>query len=198
MTEDQTNHPPSTPANTIPAEYTVSARPSDDGEAALPYRIAVLCYLFDKEDRVLLLHRAKPPNFDLYSPIGGKLEVTIGESPTTCALREIEEEAAVTLQPDDLSLVGIISERSFEGSGHWLLFCFEVTKPVEVKPGQYDEGTLEWHNPDEITNLNIPNTDRELIWPLFFQHRGGGFFMVHIECTENGISWVVDESRPPA
>ena len=38
-----------------------------------PYKIAVLCYLYDEEGRLLLLHRRKPPNRDMYSPIGGKL-----------------------------------------------------------------------------------------------------------------------------
>ena len=47
----------------------------------LPYRIAVLCYVYDDDGRVLLLHRAQSPNLGMYSPIGGKLEVSIGESP---------------------------------------------------------------------------------------------------------------------
>ena len=37
----------------------------------LPYRIAVLCYLYDEHGKQLLLHRIKPPNADRYSPIGG-------------------------------------------------------------------------------------------------------------------------------
>jgi len=194
--EDTNSRPEDRGVSDGPLYDVTTAANAVEGDA-LPYRIAVLCYLFDEEGRVLLLHRAKPPNFELYSPIGGKLEVTIGESPTECALRGIEEEAAVTLEESDLSLVGIISERSFEGSGHWLLFCFEVTKAVEVKAGLFEEGTLEWHEPSDISKLNIPKTDRELIWPMFFEHRGGGFFMVHIECSEDGISWAVDESRLP-
>ena len=47
----------------------------------VPYRIAVLCYLKDASGRVLLLHRRKEPNAGLYSPIGGKLEVSVGEGP---------------------------------------------------------------------------------------------------------------------
>ena len=42
--------------------------------APLPYKIAVLCYLFDERGRVLLLYRRKPPNRDLYSSVGGKLD----------------------------------------------------------------------------------------------------------------------------
>lgn len=38
--------------------------PVDHG--VLPYRIAVLCYLYDERGRVLLLHRRKSPNAGLY------------------------------------------------------------------------------------------------------------------------------------
>lgn len=178
-------------------QHTVTTPDSSRENHTLPYRIAVLCYLFDADGNILLLHRAKPPNFNLLSPIGGKLEIALGESPTQCAIREIDEEAGITLSPDDLSLVGIISERSFENSGHWLLFCFEANKPVVVQAGQHEEGMLEWHRPDEIPNLQIPDTDRELIWPAFFKHHGGGFFMIHIECENGNLSWTIDESRLP-
>src|ERR1035437_3474557 len=63
----------------------------------IPYKIAVLAYIFNAEGKLLLLHRKKPPNQDLYSPIGGKLEQQIGESPYACALREIAEEVGVAL-----------------------------------------------------------------------------------------------------
>lgn len=52
----------------------------------LPYKIACLCDLRDKDDNVLLLHRIKAPNKGLCSPIGGKLEMQLGESPAQCAL----------------------------------------------------------------------------------------------------------------
>ncbi len=65
---------------------------------ALPYQIATLVYIFNRENRLLLLHRSKSPNRDLYSPIGGKLEQAGGESPYTCALREIREETGVELE----------------------------------------------------------------------------------------------------
>ena len=111
----------------------------------LPYKIAVLCYLLDEAGNVLLLHRRKPPNQHLYSPIGGKLEQGLGESPTACAVREIEEEAGLTIQPSDLHLTGIVSETAFGGETHWLMFLYEITHPVHLKRTTFDEGTLEWH-----------------------------------------------------
>ena len=44
----------------------------------LPYKIAVLCYPYDKDDRLLLLKRNKAPNANQYSPIGVKLEAVVG------------------------------------------------------------------------------------------------------------------------
>lgn len=161
--------------------------------AELPYKIAVLCYLFDAEGRLLLLHRRKPPNRDLYSPVGGKLEQSIGESPTTCAVREIAEETGLTVTADDLHLTGLVSESAFGGDTHWLMFLYEVTRPVEVTRTTFDEGTLEWFTREQIDALPIPDTDRKVIWPLFWQHRGG-FFAAHIDCTADPITWEVQQT----
>jgi len=141
-----------------------------------------------------MLHRHKSPNIDLYSPIGGKLEQDEGESPTTCAVREIHEEADIEVSTDDLHLTGIVSERAYEGECHWLMFCYEVTRPVEVTRTHLDEGVLEWFELDDVMNLNIPESDREVIWPLFFKHRGG-FFAVHIDCTKEGLDWTLEQSE---
>lgn len=159
----------------------------------IPYRIAVLCYLFDRQGRVLLMHRRQEPNLDRYSPIGGKLEQDRGESPTACAIREIEEEAGITVAASDLHLAGIVSEASYEDKGHWLLFCYEVTRPVEVMPRTLREGTLEWHEEAEVENLAIPETDRRILWPLFRKYRGG-FFMAHVECAGGTLQWSLEQA----
>jgi len=160
----------------------------------LPYKIAVLCYLFDEQGRVLLLHRVKPPNQHLYSPIGGKLEQAIGESPTACAVREIHEEAGLDVRPADLHLTGIVSETAYLGQTHWLMFLYELKTPVKIAPDamHFDEGRLEWHEPDAIHGLPIPQTDRGVIWPQFWQHRGG-FFAVHIDCSTTPPRWRMEQ-----
>jgi 8-oxo-dGTP diphosphatase len=162
----------------------------------LPYKIAVLCYLFDERGRVLLLHRVKPPNQDLYSPIGGKLEQAIGESPTACAQREIREEAGLDIAPADLHLTGVVSETAYLGQTHWLMFLYEVTRPVAIAPDamRFDEGLLEWHDPTDIDRLPIPQTDRGVIWPLFWKHRGA-FFAAHIDCTTTPMRWRIEQPK---
>ena len=168
----------------MPAESKTDA-------TALPYRIAVLCYLFDPDGRVLMLHRAKSPNQGLYSPIGGKLETTLGEGPWTCARREIEEETGLLVDSADIRLFGMISETAYEDTGHWLIFLFEVTRPVghdELTTMEFDEGRLEWIEPEAIMDLPIPETDQRVIWPLVQQHRKG-FFGAHIDCTTDPFTW---------
>ncbi len=160
----------------------------------LPYRIATLCYLFDEQGRVLLLHRRRPPNDDLYSPIGGKLEQGQGESPTACAVREIHEEADLRIEVSDLHLTGIVSETAFDDRMHWLMFLYEVTHPVVIERTEFDEGKLEWHEPDTIASLPIPDTDRQVIWPLFWQYRKR-FFTAHINCHNGQLDWRIEQ--PP-
>jgi 8-oxo-dGTP diphosphatase len=163
----------------------------------LPYRIAVLCYLFDTQGRVLLLHRRKPPNRDLYSPIGGKLDIHTGESPTACAIREVREEVGLELTPRDLHLTGIVSEAGFDDAMHWLMFLYEVNRPVVVERTTFDEGRLEWHDPQSLANLPIPETDRQVIWPLFWRHRGR-FFAAHLHCHGGRIAWRLEQPADEA
>ena len=168
----------------MPAEQTTE-------QPSLPHRIAVLCYLYDSEGRLLMLHRAKPPNRDLYSPVGGKLETDLGECPWACARREIEEETGLHVGPEDIRLFGMISETAYEATGHWLLFLFEVTQPINPEDlafMEFDEGRLEWVEPDAVMDLQIPETDRRVIWPLVRKHKGG-FFGAHIDCRTEPFTW---------
>ncbi len=165
----------------------------------IPYKIAVLCYLYDTNDRLLLLHRKKDPNKGMYSPIGGKLEVGEGEGPHECARRETNEETGIDLDPEVIRLCGVISEKAYEGQTHWLIFLYEITRPIqpeEIVQMEMDEGHLEWVAVDEVHDIGIPHTDREILWPLIQKHRGG-FFQVHIDCSQEPIDWTVHEAWTP-
>ncbi len=158
----------------------------------LPHKIAVLCDLRDSAGRVLLIDRAKEPNKGLYSPIGGKLETSIGESPAQCAQREIFEEAGIEIPIHRLQLAGIVSEKGYEGQTHWLMFIYRVLGAVSVEKRTISEGELHWKTIEDLEHLPLPETDREIIWPLIFEHEGG-FFAVHIDCTGEKLCWTVEQ-----
>ncbi|MBY0309286.1 MAG: NUDIX domain-containing protein [Phycisphaerales bacterium] len=160
-----------------------------DHRLPLPYRIATLVDLRDARGRFLLLRRKKAPNQGLCSPIGGKLDMPSGESPAACARRETLEEVGLDIPIERFHLLGLISETAFEGRGHWLIFYYRVKGSVEFTPTETPDGWLDWHEPQEIDKLPIPETDRRIIWPLVLKHdppphgENPGFFAVHIDCT---------------
>ena len=163
----------------------------------LPYKIAVLCDLRDGAGRVLLLKRAKAPNKGLYSPIGGKLETGLGESPSQCARREILEEAGIDVPIERLRLTLMVSEQAYEGETHWLMFVYRVEGAVEVAAGEMDEGELEWVEPGDLEGLPMPETDAMFIWPALREHEGG-FAAIHIDCRERPIRAVLEDAHGPA
>ncbi len=162
----------------------------------LPYTVGVLCYLYNEAGQALLLHRAQQPNQGLYSPIGGKVHVAEGENPAAGALREIHEEVELELSSEDLRLAGLVTETAYQGRGHWQLYLYEVMRPVQIQRMVFNEGTLEWHDPANILALNIPETDRKVIYPTYLQYRAcGTFFHVHIDCTQDPMAWTVEHPK---
>ena len=165
---------------------------------ALPYKVATLLYAFNKRDEVLLIERAQEPNRGLWSPGGGKLKTDLGESPYACACREAAEELGLNLSPSDIRLTGLVSEHGYQGTTHWLMFLFEILPRLEVPPPVHREGRFAFFPKTKIGSLGIPDSDRDRLWPLFWQHRGG-FFAAHCHCFADGRSeWVLEESRPAA
>lgn len=170
---------------------------------ALPYKIACLCDLRDADGRILLLRRNKAPNLGLCSPVGGKLDVESGESPAQCAQREIREEAGIDVPIDRLHLIGLVSEQAFEGRGHWLMFVYRVLGPVQVPAQDIREGRLDWFHSHQLAGLPLPETDREIIWPLMNRHEPAtpagrpGFFAVHIDCRNRRIVPTIEQEIAP-
>lgn len=162
----------------------------------MPYKIATLLYCFNEQGEVLLLERAQEPNLGLWSPCGGKLHTDTGESPYACACREAQEELGVRLSTSELHLAGIVSEHGYQGQSHWLMFLFEVRRRLKALPPPIREGRFAFFPPDALAGLKLPQTDRERLWPWFWQHRGG-FFAAHCHCHPDGTyDWALEESCP--
>jgi 8-oxo-dGTP diphosphatase len=161
----------------------------------LPYKIATLLYVFNERDEVLLLERAQEPNLGLWSPCGGKLKTDTGESPYACACREAYEELGLSISPEDLHLTGLVSEHGYQGQSHWLMFLFEVKPRLNRRPPPHQEGRFEFFSRHALASLKVPQTDREQIWPWFWQHRGG-FFAAHCYChADGGNEWRLEEGK---
>jgi len=158
------------------------------------YNISTLLYCLNDRDEVLLMHRRQPPNRGLWSPCGGKLNTATGESPYACACRETLEELALKITPAALHLTGIVSEHGYEGEAHWLMFLFELRTRLRTLPANHREGEFRFFRKDELDSLQLPQTDREQIWPLFWKHRGG-FFAAHCHCHAGGRNvWTIEEA----
>ncbi len=161
----------------------------------LPYKVATLLYCFDERDEILLLERAQEPNRGFWSPCGGKLHTDEGESPYACAAREAHEELGQEFLRTDFHLTGLISEHGFQGQTHWLMFLFELKPKLKQLPPPMSEGRFQFFPRAALDGLHIPQTDRERIWPWFWQHRGG-FFAAHCHCHPDGQNdWELEDSR---
>lgn len=161
---------------------------------ALPYKISTLIYLENEQGEVLLMQRRKAPNQGLWSPIGGKLEMAIGESPFEAARREVQEEIGLELSDRDLHLFAMITEKGYENSGHWLMFLFTAHLRLSRLPPAIDEGNFAFFAPSDIDDLPIPETDREALWPLYRDHRNG-FVSLRADCRGDGPILFAYEQR---
>jgi len=137
------------------------------------------------------MRREREPNRGLWSPPGGKLETARGESPHECAAREAKEELGMELATSDVRMVGIVSENGYLGAGHWLIFLFEILPRLKKTPPPIGEGSFEFFPREAVASLDLPDSDRDWIWPAFWRHRSG-FFVAHLD-GESG-AWDLMES----
>ena len=115
-------------------------------------RNAVICIL-KSADRFLLLKRAKEPNKNLFTPVGGKLDPF--ENPDKTAVRETLEETGILVT--SYRYRGSLIETSpTQYNWHSLIYTVEI--PFQPAP-PCNEGTLEWIDIDQIPDIPTPKTD---------------------------------------
>lgn len=147
----------------------------------LPFKVSTLIFVKNTDERFLMLKRNKAPNKGCWTPIGGKVHTAEGESPFECAIRETHEEAALSLTPKDLHLFAMLSEKSYEGNTHWLLFLFSCLKPIDYQPKDISEGKFGFFSRNEIDTLTLPQTDKECLWKLYDTYRNT-FVALRVDC----------------
>ncbi|MGB0419262.1 MAG: NUDIX hydrolase [Opitutales bacterium] len=159
-----------------------------------PFKISTLIFVTNQRSEYLLIQRRKAPNKGCWSPIGGKLEMSIGESPYECARRETKEEIGLELLDSDLHCFGYISEKSFEDSGHWLMFLFKCKPTIQQLPTAISEGSFGFFSRSEIDQLKIPASDRKLVWPYYDQY-SEGFVGLRANCSSTNKLEIIEELK---
>jgi 8-oxo-dGTP diphosphatase len=130
--------------------------------------LATLCYI-KRDQHTLMLHRNKKPNDmhkDKWDGLGGKFEA--GESPEDCVIREIREESGLDIRKPRLH--GLLLFPEFFGND-WYVFVYTAS---DFSGDLIDsaEGTLKWIPDDELTSLNLWESDS-----IFFEWiKSGKFF----------------------
>ncbi|MFP4166401.1 MAG: NUDIX hydrolase [Opitutales bacterium] len=158
----------------------------------LPFKISALVFLRNAGGAHLLIERRKAPNLGCWSPVGGKLDMSRGESPYECARRETLEEVGMELNDADLHCFGYISEKSYEGAGHWLMFLFDCRQRLNELPAVIDEGRFRFFPRAAIDRLTIPETDRRLLWPYYDRFRES-FIGLRANCDPAGHLSITEE-----
>jgi 8-oxo-dGTP diphosphatase len=119
---------------------------SQSVEAEVDSQLATLCYI-RKDGKTLLLRRSQSsqngPTF-LYNGLGGKVQS--GETPRSCAIREIREESG--LIAEDLVLKGIVtitgtSKVNVKGRD-WYILIYVVNRWAGELNNENPEGTPIW------------------------------------------------------
>lgn len=164
--------------------------------AQLPFKISVLVFIRNPKGEHLLIQRSKAPNLGCWSPIGGKLDMHLGESPYECARRETQEEVGLELMDEDLHCFGYIAEKSYEGTGHWLMFLFDCRRAIGALPPTIDEGHFAFYSRDAVDELPIPETDRTLLWPYYDRFKNS-FVGLRANCDPSGKLSLVEELNLP-
>lgn len=127
-------------------------------------KLATLCYI-QKDNKTLMLYRNKKENDyheGKWNGLGGKFE--LGESPEDCAIREIKEEAGLTVK--NLIMKGFITFPLFDGKDDWHVFLFVIDK-FEGELIDSPEGELEWIDNNKLSEINLWEGDKIFIPWLF-------------------------------
>lgn len=117
-------------------------------------KLATLVYVQNEDtQQTLMIHRCKKDSdyhLGKWNGLGGKFEA--GETPEECAIREIKEEAGLTISNPILK--GIITFPMFDDKDDWYVFLFTVND-WEGNLTECDEGELAWIDNKEILNLPL-------------------------------------------
>jgi 8-oxo-dGTP diphosphatase len=122
-------------------------------------QLAVSAAIF-RDDKILLVRRAKSPAKGFYSLPGGRVE--FGETLHAALLREVDEETALKIR-----IIGLAGWREVvpgtRGGGHYLIMSF-AARWISGEPVLNDElDDFRWLAPDATGDLKLTDGLREVI-----------------------------------
>ena len=122
-------------------------------------QLAVSAAIF-RDDRVLLVRRARSPGEGFYSLPGGRVE--FGESLHTALHREVDEETAITID-----IVGLAGWRevlpSAGGGGHYMIMSFAARWKAREPVLNDEHDDFKWLKPDEMAALKMTGGLQEVV-----------------------------------
>jgi mutator protein MutT len=119
-----------------------------------------------RDERVLLIRRAKPPLLDRWAIPGGTVE--LGETLEQALVREMEEETSLRVELVELLTVFDRVERDDEG----VLYHFVIVDYLcrwlsgEARAGS-DARDVAWATPAELAGYDLPAKAREVVEAAF-------------------------------
>lgn len=122
-------------------------------------QIAVSAAIF-RDDKVLLVRRARSPAKGFYSLPGGRVE--FGETLHAALTREVDEETSLTIEIVDLAGWREVVPNA-AGGGHYLIMSF-AARWIAREPVLNEElDDFKWLPPDALGDLKLTGGLREVI-----------------------------------
>ncbi len=153
-----------------------------------PILASLVFILSADKNNVLLVHRNKRGNDEhlgKYNGLGGKMEKD--EDILSCILREVQEEAAITIE--DVELRGTISWPGFGKNGEdWFGFIFLAHSYQGEPKITNEEGDLHWKPIAELADLPMWEGDKYFL-PLVFDGNPSPFHGSMPYANGRPVSW---------